>query len=71
MPIRAPPIGELLVFLLFPKKDDEERLLTEYQSEDASRITLPAHGAKPDNAPYRPGLLCMMPPSAKTVVAVM
>jgi len=48
LPIRAPPIGELLVFLLFPKKDDEERLLTEYQSEDASRITLPAHGGKPD-----------------------
>jgi DHA2 family multidrug resistance protein-like MFS transporter len=35
-------LGGVLVFFLFPKKDDEERLLTEYQSEDASRITPPA-----------------------------
>jgi len=39
----------VLVFFLFPKKDDEERLLTEYQSEDAShhaaRVSSPIGGA--------------------------
>ena len=28
-------IGAAIVFLLFPKKDDEERLLAEYHAEDA------------------------------------
>jgi hypothetical protein len=34
-------LGAMLVFFLFPKKDDEERLLAEYQSEDTSRFTPP------------------------------
>jgi len=34
-------LGAVLVFVLFPKKDDEERLLTGYHSEDISRLTPP------------------------------
>ena len=34
-------LGAVLVFFLLPKKDDQERLLTEYQSEDAWRMTPP------------------------------
>ena len=30
-------LGAMLVFFLFPKKDDEERLLAEYHSQDTSR----------------------------------
>ena len=29
-------IGTFVVFFLFPKKDDEERLLAEYHSQDTS-----------------------------------
>ena len=29
-------LGAALVFFLFPKKDDEQRLLAEYQAEDAA-----------------------------------
>jgi len=32
-------LGALLVFFLFPKKHDEERLLVEYHSQDSSRHT--------------------------------
>src|SRR6476469_4285706 len=31
-------IGAAIVFFLFPKKDDEERLLTEYHAEDARQV---------------------------------
>ena len=34
-------LGAAVVFVFFPRKDDEERLLAGYHSEDSSRLTLP------------------------------
>jgi len=31
-------LGAVLVFFMFPKKDEEERLLAEYHSEDTARL---------------------------------
>ena len=35
-------LGAALVFFLFPKKDEEERLLAQYHAEDAQRPVVPA-----------------------------
>jgi DHA2 family multidrug resistance protein-like MFS transporter len=39
-------LGAAVVFFLFPKKDDEERLLAEYRSQDTLRYTGAAKGAE-------------------------
>jgi DHA2 family multidrug resistance protein-like MFS transporter len=39
-------LGAAIVFFLFPKKDDEERLLAEYHSQDISRHTSSAGRAR-------------------------
>jgi hypothetical protein len=39
-------IGAALVFFLFPRHDDEKRLLAAYHAEDATRTHAPA-GATP------------------------
>ena len=38
-------LGAALVFFMFPKRDDEQRLLAEYAREDAAAVPEVASGA--------------------------
>ena len=46
-------LGATLVFFAFPKKEDEERLLTEYRKEDEGQ-SRPTAGLRTRTAPPRP-----------------
>jgi DHA2 family multidrug resistance protein-like MFS transporter len=52
--IIAVALGSVLVFFAFPSKDEEERLLAEYQSEDRSTDTEPAGAGAPAALPGKP-----------------
>ena len=46
-------IGGVLVFFLFPKRDEEQAMLARFQQEDAAALAtaLRAHGSSPQSAP--------------------